>query len=58
MTPKDRLVKAIKLEKLDRPPITCFNQTVTLEQMENVGKLRFFENVVNEKPKKMEITKK
>jgi|TARA_B100001971_G_C18243870_1_gene572798 [methyl-Co(III) methanol-specific corrinoid protein]:coenzyme M methyltransferase len=37
MTPKDRLVKAIKLEKLDRPPITCFNQTVTLEQMENVG---------------------
>jgi [methyl-Co(III) methanol-specific corrinoid protein]:coenzyme M methyltransferase len=37
MTPKERFMKALYFKKVDRPPVTCANQTATVEQMENIG---------------------
>ncbi len=37
MTPKERFMKALNLQKVDRPPVTCANQTATLDQMEKIG---------------------
>jgi len=37
MTPKERFLKAISLQEVDRPPVTCSNQTATVEQMHKIG---------------------
>jgi [methyl-Co(III) methanol-specific corrinoid protein]:coenzyme M methyltransferase len=37
MTPKERFIRALKLQKVDRPPVSCANQTATLEQMDRLG---------------------
>ena len=37
MTPKERVIAAMKLESLDRPPVAVFTQAATLGQMDKVG---------------------
>lgn len=37
MTPRDRVLAAMKMESLDRPPAAIFTQSSTLGQMEAVG---------------------
>ncbi len=37
LTPKERFLKAVKLKKVDRPPVLSANQTATIEQMEKLG---------------------
>ena len=37
MTPRDRVLAAMKQESLDRPPVAIFTQAATLGQMEKVG---------------------
>ncbi len=37
MTPRDRVLAAMKQESLDRPPVAIFTQSSTLGQMEKVG---------------------
>lgn len=37
MTPRDRVLAAMKKEKLDRPPVAIFTQSATLGQMEKSG---------------------
>lgn len=37
LTPKARFMKVISLQKVDRPPVACCNQTATVEQMEKLG---------------------
>ena len=37
MTPRDRVLAAMKKESLDRPPVAIFTQAATLGQMEKVG---------------------
>lgn len=37
MTPRDRVLAALKHESLDRPPVAIFTQAATLGQMEKVG---------------------
>ena len=37
MTPRDRVLAAMKHESLDRPPVAIFTQAATLGQMEKVG---------------------
>lgn len=37
MTPRDRVIAAMKGESLDRPPVAIFTQSATLGQMEKVG---------------------
>jgi len=37
MTPKERVIAAMKLEKLDRPPVAIFTQAATIGQMDKVG---------------------
>jgi [methyl-Co(III) methanol-specific corrinoid protein]:coenzyme M methyltransferase len=35
MTPKERVIAAIELKKLDRPPFVCFTQSITVDVMED-----------------------
>ena len=37
MTPRDRVLAAMKQEPLDRPPVAIFTQSATLGQMDKVG---------------------
>ncbi len=37
MTPRDRVLAAMKKESLDRPPVAIFTQSATLGQMEKTG---------------------
>ncbi|MDY0224798.1 MAG: MtaA/CmuA family methyltransferase [Candidatus Methanomethylophilaceae archaeon] len=37
MTPRERVIAAMKHEQLDRPPVAIFTQSATLGQMEKVG---------------------
>jgi len=37
MTPRDRVIAAMKLEKLDRPPVAIFTQAATTSQMDKIG---------------------
>jgi len=37
MTPRERVISAMKLEELDRPPVAVFTQAATLSQMDKVG---------------------
>ncbi len=37
MTPRDRVLAAMKMESLDRPPAAIFTQSATLSQMDTVG---------------------
>ncbi len=37
MTPRDRVLAAMKMESLDRPPAAIFTQSATLDQMDAVG---------------------
>ncbi|MDR1405363.1 MAG: MtaA/CmuA family methyltransferase [Candidatus Methanoplasma sp.] len=37
MTPKERIISAMKLEELDRPPVAIFTQAATVSQMDKVG---------------------
>lgn len=37
LTPRERFLKALRREAVDRPPVTAVNQTVTVEQMERAG---------------------
>ncbi len=37
MTPRDRVLAAMKQESLDRPPVAIFTQAATIGQMEKVG---------------------
>ena len=37
MTPKERVLAAMKQESLDRPPVAIFTQSATLGQMEKTG---------------------
>jgi [methyl-Co(III) methanol-specific corrinoid protein]:coenzyme M methyltransferase len=37
MTPRERIISAMKLEELDRPPVAIFTQAATLSQMDKVG---------------------
>ena len=37
MTPKERVIAAMKMEKLDRPPVAIFTQAATIGQMDKVG---------------------
>ncbi|MGI5964510.1 MAG: MtaA/CmuA family methyltransferase [Candidatus Methanomethylophilaceae archaeon] len=37
MTPRDRVLAAMKKEKLDRPPVAIFTQSATVGQMDKVG---------------------
>ena len=37
MTPRDRVLAAMKKEKLDRPPVAIFTQSATIGQMDKVG---------------------
>ncbi|MFA5311987.1 MAG: MtaA/CmuA family methyltransferase [Methanomassiliicoccales archaeon] len=34
MTPKERVIGAIEMKKLDRPPVVCFTQSVTVDVMD------------------------
>jgi len=34
MTPRERVLAAMKLEKMDRPPVACFTQSATIGQMD------------------------
>lgn len=37
MTPRERVLAALKMEKLDRPPVAVFTQSATIGQMEATG---------------------
>ena len=37
MTPRERVISAMKLEELDRPPVAIFTQAATITQMDKVG---------------------
>ena len=37
MTPRERVLSAMRLEKLDRPPVAIFTQAATIGQMDKVG---------------------
>ena len=37
MTPKERVISAMKMEELDRPPVAIFTQSATIGQMDKVG---------------------
>ncbi|MDR1954718.1 MAG: methylcobamide--CoM methyltransferase, partial [Candidatus Methanoplasma sp.] len=37
MTPRERVIAAMKLEELDRPPVAIFPQAATVGQMDKVG---------------------
>ena len=37
MTPRDRVIAAMKKESLDRPPVAIFTQAATISQMDKVG---------------------
>jgi len=37
MTPRDRVIAAMKREKLDRPPVAIFTQAATVSQMNKLG---------------------
>ena len=37
MTPRDRVLAAMKQEKLDRPPVAIFTQSATVGQMDWSG---------------------
>jgi len=37
MTPRERVISAMKLEELDRPPVAIFTQSATVGQMDKVG---------------------
>ena len=37
MTPRERVIAALKQESLDRPPVAVFTQSATLDQMDAVG---------------------
>lgn len=37
MTPRERVLAAMKLEKLDRPPVAVFTQSATIGQMKDTG---------------------
>ena len=37
MTPRERVLAALKQEKLDRPPVAVFTQSATVGEMENCG---------------------
>ena len=37
MTPRERVISAMKLEELDRPPVAIFTQAATTSQMDKVG---------------------
>ncbi len=37
MTPKERFLAALSRKKLDRPPVGCVTQSVTVDQMDAVG---------------------
>ena len=37
MTPKERVISAMKMEELDRPPVAIFTQSATVGQMDKVG---------------------
>jgi len=37
MTPRERVISAMKLEELDRPPVAIFTQAATIGQMDKVG---------------------
>lgn len=37
MTPRDRVLAAMKLEELDRPPVAIFTQSATLGMMDHTG---------------------
>lgn len=37
MKPKDRVLAALACKKLDRPPVVCFTQSATVDQMDAVG---------------------
>lgn len=37
MTPRERVISAMKMEELDRPPVAIFTQAATVGQMDKVG---------------------
>ena len=37
MTPRERVISAMKMEELDRPPVAIFTQAATIGQMDKVG---------------------
>lgn len=37
MTPRERVLAAMKLEKLDRPPVAVFTQSATIDQMDAIN---------------------
>ena len=37
MTPRERVLAALRLEKLDRPPVAVFTQSATITQMNAIG---------------------
>jgi len=37
MNARERFLKALAMEEVDRPSVTCANQTVAVEQMEKIG---------------------
>lgn len=37
MTPRDRVLAAMRKEPLDRPPVAIFTQSATIGQMDKVG---------------------
>ena len=37
MTPRERVLAALRMEELDRPPVAVFTQSATIGQMEKVG---------------------
>ncbi len=37
MTPRERFLRALRLKKVDRPPVLSPNQTATVEQMDSLG---------------------
>lgn len=37
MTPRERVLAAMKQEKLDRPPVAVFTQSATVDQMDAIG---------------------
>ncbi|MEM2943841.1 MAG: MtaA/CmuA family methyltransferase [Methanomassiliicoccales archaeon] len=37
MNPRDRVIAALNRKPLDRPPVVCFTQSATVDQMEAVG---------------------
>ena len=36
MTPRERVLAAMRMEELDRPPVACFTQSATIGQMEAI----------------------